>query len=63
MAKQRQVVMNAINAGEFSIARDIDGHLVLKDNRFPFQVVCVTCHLEARELDTGERLKRDCGGC
>ena len=52
MAEQRRLVMNAINAGEFSIARDIDGHLVLKDNRFPFAVVCVTCHLVARALDT-----------
>ena len=56
MAEQRQLILNAINAGEFSIARDIEGHLVLKDNRFPFAVVCVTCHLEARELDTGKEL-------
>ena len=53
MAEQRQLVMNAINAREFSVSRDVDGHLILKDNRFPFAVVCVTCHLEARKLCHG----------
>ena len=51
MAEQRQLILNAINAREFSIAWDGEGHLALKDNRFPFAVVCVTCHLEAL-LDT-----------
>ena len=56
MAEQRQLVMNAINDGVISVGRDIDGHLVLRDNRFPHQVVCVTCHLESRALDTGKGL-------